>query len=111
MKEVHIFLNHMLESMDDIQVFMEGVTKEHFLRNKEKQNAVIRSIEVIGEAVKNLPEHFRKQHVDIPWVSIPGMRDRLIHHYFGVNLERVWLVVKNDIPSLKKKNQRLDVKK
>ena len=65
------------------------------------QNAVIRSIEVIGEAVKNLPKDFKSKYAEIPWNKITGMRDKIIHHYFGVDLETVWKVVKENIPELK----------
>jgi len=104
-KGENIFLEHILESIKDIENFTKELPKDHFLKNKEKQNASIRSIEVIGEAVKNLPAEFKKKHSVIPWAKIAGMRDRLIHHYFGVDLKRVWIVIKGDIPKLKKQIQ------
>jgi len=67
--------------------------------------AVTRAIEIIGEAVKNIPDETRRQYLDIPWKSIAGMRDKLIH--FGVKIERVWEVVKKDIPALKPKFERI----
>jgi uncharacterized protein with HEPN domain len=80
------------------------------LKNKEKQNALIRSIEIIGEATKNLSSDFRKKHPSVPWKKIAGMRDRLTHHYFGVDFTRVWNVVKDDLPKLKKQiKEILDV--
>ncbi len=94
-KSEHIFLEHIMESIEDIEKFVKGLSKDYFLKNKEKQNAVVRSIEIIGEATKNLPLKFRKEHPEIPWAEIAGMRDRLIHHYFGVNLNRVWAVIKS----------------
>jgi uncharacterized protein with HEPN domain len=72
------------------------------MKNKLIQNAVIRSIEVIGEAVKNLPSGFRNKHPKIPWNKIAGMRDKIIHYYFGVDLETIWKVVNGEIPLLKK---------
>ena len=106
-KNVQIFLEHILESIKDIGDFTEGLSENHFLKNKEKQNAIVRSIEIIGEAVKNLPLSFRKKYPSIPWAKIAGMRDRLVHHYFGVDLSRVWVVVKEDIPKLKKQIQQI----
>ncbi len=102
-----IFIGHIQDSIKNIEDFMSGVSKDHFLKDKEKQYAVIRAIEIIGEATKNLSSNFRKKYSDIPWMKIAGMRDRLIHHYFGVNLERVWEVVKIEAPKLKKQIQNI----
>ena len=76
-KESLIFIEHILESISDIESFVKGITKKSFLKNKEKQNAVIRSIEIIGEAVKNLPNSFKNEHPEIPWIKIAGMRDKI----------------------------------
>ena len=65
------------------------------------QDGVIRQLEIIGEAVKNLPDSFREKHPHIPWQDIAGTRDKLIHHYFGVSLDEVWLMVQRDVPVLK----------
>lgn len=81
---------------------MKDVSKKDFLKNEEKQSAIIRKIEIIGEAVKNLPIEFRKKYLDTPWNKIAGMRDKLIHGYFGIDLDEVWNVVKYNIPRLKK---------
>jgi len=100
-KDLLIFIRHILDSMEKIESFMNKVKKNDFFNNEEKQSAVIRQIEIIGEAVKNIPDSFRKKYSDIPWKDIVGMRDKLIHHYFGVNLENVWKVIREDIPILK----------
>ena len=102
-KDVSIFLEHILESIENIEEFLHDASKEVFLKNKEKQSAVIRQIEIIGEAVKNLPAHFRKKYPDVPWKDIAGMRDKLMHQYFGVDLETIWKVCEEDIPELKQK--------
>ncbi len=86
---------------------MRDVSKGEFLKNREKQSAVIREIEIIGEAVKNLPLAVRKAHPDVPWIDIAGMRDKLMHHYFGVNLDTIWETVKSDLPGLKTKIQSI----
>jgi len=84
-----------------IEKFIEGVNKENFLGNVEKQYAVLRGLEIIGEATKNLSEELKKKHPDIPWKEIAGMRDKLIHQYFGVNLDLVWETIKTELPELK----------
>lgn len=106
-KDPIIFIKHIIESIQNIDSFMEGVNEKDFLKNKEKQSAVIRQIEIIGEAVKNLPLSFRNRYLNIPWIKIAGMRDKLMHHYFGVNLLNVWKVIKEEIPILKNQIQEI----
>ena len=77
------------------------LTEEEFSKNPQVQDAVVRRLEVIGEAAKNVSEETKEKHSDIPWKKITGMRDVLTHAYFGVNLKRVWEVVKTDLPQLK----------
>ncbi len=101
-KDPFVFIKHILESIGHIESFVKGISKRDFLKNVEKQSAVIRQIEIIGEAAKNLPSNFKRKEQQIPWKEIAGMRDKLIHHYFGVNLNSVWKVVKEDLPILKK---------
>lgn len=101
-KDSLIFLEHIIESINDIESFIKGVKKAEFFKDKKLQNALIRSIEVIGEAVKNISFSFRNKYLNIEWAKIAGMRDKLMHHYFGVNLETIWKVIEEDIPKLKK---------
>ena len=96
-----IFLKHILSAVDEIEKFTKGVGREDFLRSSEKQSAVVRQLEIIGEAVKNLSEEFKSKQSDIPWRDISSMRDNLIHEYFGVDLEVVWETVKEDLADLK----------
>jgi len=100
-KDPLVFIKHILENIKDVEVFTRYISKEEFFENKEKQNAVIRSIEVIGEAAKNLPDSFKDKYPEISWKDITGTRDKLIHYYFGVDLNAVWKVVKKNIPELK----------
>ena len=101
-KDPLVFIEHIIEFIADIEDFTKGVSKEEFMKDKKLQSAVIRNIEVIGEAVKNIPFIFRKKYPNIEWIKIAGMRDKLMHHYFGVNLENVWKVIEENIPVLKK---------
>ena len=100
-KEPSIFLMHILDTINLILNSFQVISKEEFKKNDLLRDATIRRIEVIGEAVKNLPMDFREKYNNLPWKEIAGMRDKLMHHYFGVDLEKVWKTVKDDIPLLK----------
>lgn len=102
-KDVTVFLLHILESIERIQDFTKNVSKEKFFKDVKLQDAVIRRIEIIGEAAKNIPQDFRQKHADIPWNEMAKTRDKLIHGYFGVDLELTWNIVKTDLPKLKEK--------
>lgn len=106
-KDPKIFLKHILESIDEAENHIEGLTKDAFLKDLKTQDAVIRRVEIIGEAVKNLPSSFKKKYPEINWREMAGMRDVVIHQYFGVDLDTVWEVVKKDLPKLKKKISKL----
>jgi uncharacterized protein with HEPN domain len=102
-KDFLIFLKHILESIALIEEYVKDTTEDEFLSNPQQQDAVIRRIEIIGEAIKNIPAEFKQGHPDIPWRAISGMRDILIHEYFGIDLKLTWRVVRFKIPELKEK--------
>jgi uncharacterized protein with HEPN domain len=106
-KDVKVFIEHILESILLIETYTAEISKEEFLKSRQIQDAVMRRLEIIGEATKNIPEDFRKEHPDIPWREIAGMRDILIHEYFGVDLELTWTTVKENLPNLKQKLSRI----
>ena len=102
-----VYLQDILESIGHIQRFLEGVSEDEFYKKVEKQDAVLRRLEIIGEAVKHLPEEIREDHPDIPWRQVAGMRDIIIHEYFGITLEMVWVVATEDILDLKAKVEEI----
>ena len=101
-RDVNLFINDISENIKDIEEFSKGLDKEKFSKDKLRQNAIIRSLEIIGEAVKNIPDSFRERFPKIPWKKIAGFRDVLSHAYFGVSMGRVWNIIKMDLPDLKK---------
>ena len=101
MRKDEAYLQDVLDAIGDIEKFLEKVTEEEFYRNKEKQYAVLRALEIIGEATKNLSKEIRAKYRTIPWKDIAGMRDKLIHMYFGVKVDLVWETIKNKLPELK----------
>jgi uncharacterized protein with HEPN domain len=107
MKKDKAYLQDILDSISDIELFIANITETEFYKNKEKKYAVVRALEIIGEAAKNLSKELRAKHKEIPWKDIAGMRDKLIHFYFGIKWELVWGTVKHKIPELK--NQLLKI--
>ena len=109
MKDNLAFIEHILDSINAIEEFSNNLTKEKLMSDRLKRSAIIREIEIIGEAVKNLSEKTRNKYKEIPWKDIVGTRDKMIHRYFGVDLDTVFGIIENDLPTLKK--QIIKIKK
>lgn len=99
-RSADILLSEILEAIRLLNQYTEGLTYSEFASDVEKQDAVVRRLEIIGEAVKGLPDEFRAKHADVPWRDIAGARDIMIHEYFRIDLELAWEMVQDDLPSL-----------
>ena len=102
MKDPIIFLEHILENIELVKKLSKNLSRQTLSQNKERQYAIVRAIEVIGEAMRNLPEFFSKKYPDVAWKEIIGTRDKLIHHYFGVDLDIIYKIINDDMPVLEK---------
>jgi uncharacterized protein with HEPN domain len=101
MKFDDVYLKHILDAITWIEEYLKNESYESFEKNHLLQDGLIREIEIIGEAARNLSEDIKIINPDIPWKDIIGMRNKLIHNYFGVDIKAVWITAKNDIPELK----------
>ena len=101
MRDYTLYLKDISEAMEAIEKFVEGVDFDNFQKNDMVSSAVIRKFEIIGEAAKKVPDTIRNKYPEIPWKEMSGMRDRLIHFYFGVKYSLVWQTIKDVIPLIK----------
>lgn len=106
-REKKLFIEDILESINNIESFSKGMTKNKLSKDKLRQSAIIRQIEIIGEAVKNLPIDFISRYPEVSWRYIAGMRDVVIHSYFQLDIDKVWNVIKDDLPTLKQQIQKI----
>ncbi|MFX0001794.1 MAG: DUF86 domain-containing protein [Candidatus Hodarchaeota archaeon] len=102
-----VYVKHIRDAIELILKYTEELNKSSFSSKKMVQDAVIREIEIIGEASKNISMKYREKFSDIPWKAIVGMRDKLIHGYFNVDIDKVWEVIIKDIPNLRKNIERI----
>lgn len=101
-KDYIVYLHYISDAIVNIESYISNINEDDFYKNKLIQDAVVRNLEIIGEAAKRIPEIVKQKYSNIEWKKISGMRDVLIHDYLGVDFERVWMVIKNRIPELKK---------
>ena len=101
-KESAVFLGHILNCIDKVDEYIYSLSEVDFSRDIKTQDSVLRQLEIIGEAMKNLPKELMDKYPDIKWKQFIGMRDKLIHNYFGVDMSIVWDTFQKDLPVLKK---------
>ena len=101
------YLKHILEAISDAESSVKGLSKKEFKENKDVRDATVRRIEIIGEAVKNISKDLKDKHPEVEWKKIAGSRDKMIHAYFNVDLDIVWLITKQYMPKLKKQIQQI----
>jgi uncharacterized protein with HEPN domain len=101
------YLQDILVAIDDVENFVDDLTYDKFIKDRKTLNAVVRSIEIIGEAAKNIPEPIKAKYKELPWKQMAGMRDKLIHAYFGMDTETIWKAAKTNIPALKATIQKI----
>lgn len=100
-------LQDILDAIDRVDSYVEGMTYPDFLADRKTQDAVTRNIEIIGEAARSLPGEFREQHPDVPWEEIVSMRNVIVHEYFGILPDVVWDVIENELPPLRSRIAKL----
>jgi uncharacterized protein with HEPN domain len=101
------YLNDILESIEDIKEFTSGMSYDDFIKDKKTAKAVVRSLEIIGEAAKKIPEPLKEANTDVPWHEIVGMRNKISHEYFGIDLEIVWQSTQEDLHPLESAVRRI----
>jgi uncharacterized protein with HEPN domain len=101
------FIGDIQEAMEMSALYTKGLTYRKFLEDRKTQDAVVRNLEVIGEASKNISSAFKTKYPDVPWKTLAGLRDKLIHFYFGVDYRIIWSVIRKELPQLRKQIRRI----
>jgi len=106
-KDPKILLQHILESIEALREYLIGVDEAEYLSNMEKQDAAERRLQIIGEAIMQMPWEFKDQYPEIPWEKVAGLRNRLVHEYFDIDHKLVWNILEKSVPEFKKQIQSL----
>lgn len=106
-RPVELLIQDIWEALEKIERYIEGMTQETFAADEKTADAVVRNLEVIGEAANRLPDDFKAWHASVEWDKVVGLRHRIVHDYFGIDLEIIWHILKNDLPVFKSALQRI----
>lgn len=101
MKDDSVYLRHILDAIEQIESYLDGISVDQFQKTKLIQDGVLRQLEIMGEASRYLSDDIRQDHPEVPWRQIVGLRNRVIHAYFSVNTEIIWEITQDDLPSIK----------
>lgn len=102
------FLSDIKEAMEMIGLYIKGLTYNKFLQDRRTQDAVVRNLEIIGEAAKNISTDLKVKHPEVPWKKLSGLRDKLIHFYFGIDFRIVWSIARKEIPSIVRQIKKIE---
>ena len=100
-RPIDLLLNDMLDGIDRVEQYTEGMSFDAFSNDQKSIDAVVRNLEIIGEAANRLPDDFKERHSSVEWYKVVGLRNRIIHEYFGIDLQIIWQIVHSDLPSLR----------
>jgi uncharacterized protein with HEPN domain len=106
-RDPDLLVQDMLQAMRKIEIYVAGLDHTRFLRDEKTADAVVRNLEVIGEAARQLPDDFILRNPKVPWHQIAGLRNRIVHDYFGLDLEIIWQIIQHDLPPLIAQLQKL----
>ena len=106
-RDYKVYVDDVLTSIHKIKVYTKGLSKKRFLGDEKTIDAVVRNLEIIGEAINNIPEEIRSRYPNVEWRKISGLRNILVHEYFGIDTEIIWDIVRNKIPELEKEIRKI----
>lgn len=100
-RPIDLLLNDMLDAIDRVEQYTQGMPFDAFSNDQKSIDAVVRNLEIIGEAANRLPDDFKERHSSVEWYKVVGLRNRIIHEYFGIDLQIIWQIVHADLPALR----------
>ncbi|MBI5742388.1 MAG: DUF86 domain-containing protein [Candidatus Niyogibacteria bacterium] len=106
-RDIHLYIDDINNSIAKIEEYTDRLTADEFVADQKTIDAVVRNLSIIGEAVNNIPEEIKEQYAEVPWNAVIGMRNKIIHEYFGVDEDILWKTIKEDLPAFRDQIERL----